>query len=81
MYAWEKGLKGVTIYREGCERTGILTKDRRKKSVDELKAELDKAAAEALKENPNECPMCGGEIKHSGGCDECLDCGFSPCSV
>ena len=27
MYAWEKGLKGVTIYRDGCERTGILSKD------------------------------------------------------
>lgn len=25
MYAWEKGLKGVTIFRDGCERTGILT--------------------------------------------------------
>jgi len=25
MYAWEKGLKGVTIYRDGCKREGILT--------------------------------------------------------
>lgn len=25
MYAWEKGLKGVTIYRDGCKRSGILT--------------------------------------------------------
>ena len=25
MYAWEKGLKGVTIFRDGCKRTGILT--------------------------------------------------------
>lgn len=24
MYAWEKGLKGVTIFRDGCKRTGIL---------------------------------------------------------
>lgn len=25
MYAWEKGLKGITIFRDGCKRTGILT--------------------------------------------------------
>lgn len=25
MCAWEKGLKGVTIFRDGCKRTGILT--------------------------------------------------------
>ena len=27
MKAWELGLKGVTIYRDGCEREGILTTD------------------------------------------------------
>lgn len=27
MYAWEKGLKGVTIFRSGSKRQGILTKD------------------------------------------------------
>ena len=27
MKAWELGLKGVTIYRDGCDRTGILTTD------------------------------------------------------
>lgn len=26
-YAWEKGLKGITIYRTGCAREGILTFD------------------------------------------------------
>ena len=28
MYAWEKGLKGVTIFRDGCKRAGILTTDK-----------------------------------------------------
>lgn len=32
MYAWEKDLKGVTIFRDGCERAGILTTDTSKKS-------------------------------------------------
>lgn len=27
MYAWESGLKGVTIFRDGCKRAGILTID------------------------------------------------------
>ena len=81
--AWEKGLKGVTIYRDGCERSGILTnsKPSAKKNVDELKMELDKAVAQALEENPNECPMCGGIMNRSGGCSECQDCGYSPCGV
>lgn len=83
IYAWEKGLKGVTIYRDGCERTGILTngKTDTKKSVDEIKMELDKAVAKALEENPNECPMCSGIMNRSGGCSECQDCGYSPCGV
>lgn len=30
MYAYDKGLKGVTIYRDGCKRSGILTLDTNK---------------------------------------------------
>ena len=33
MRAWEKGLKGVTIYRDGCKRSGILTTETSKKEV------------------------------------------------
>lgn len=35
MYAWEKKLKGVTIYRDGCKRSGILTTDNTKKDNEE----------------------------------------------
>src|SRR5699024_6654430 len=28
IYAWERGLKGVTIYRDGCAREGILITDK-----------------------------------------------------
>ena len=28
MYAWKQGLKGVTVFREGCARTSILTSDK-----------------------------------------------------
>lgn len=35
MYAWEMGLKGVTIYRAGCKRKGILVEDNNKKDSDD----------------------------------------------
>ena len=37
MRAWEKGLKGVTIFRDGCKRAGILTTgtDKQEESVTE----------------------------------------------
>lgn len=31
IYAWEKKLKGITIFRDGCKRTAILTTDETKK--------------------------------------------------
>lgn len=34
MYAWEKGLKGITIFRDGCKRTGILTTSSNKEGSD-----------------------------------------------
>ena len=34
MYAWKMGLKGITVYRDGCEREGVLTtKDTEKKET------------------------------------------------
>ena len=30
MYAYEKGLKGITIFRDGCKRVGILSTDKKK---------------------------------------------------
>ena len=40
MYAWERGLKGITVYRSGCKREGILinTEDMKEEEVsNELK--------------------------------------------
>jgi ribonucleoside-diphosphate reductase alpha chain len=84
IYAWERGLKGITIYRDGCARSGILITNQEKKNrldkIDELKNEINKLAEEQIKEDPDTCPMCGGAMMHSGGCSECQDCGYSPCS-
>lgn len=91
MYAWKKGIKGITIYRDGCSRVGILTKSKPKNTeeiatnredrIDQLREEMDKLLSESLIENPDTCPMCGGEMNHSGGCAECQICGYSPCSI
>ena len=83
-YAWEKGLKGITIYRDGCARSGILITNKPKDRldrIDELQQEISNLAAEQLKEDPDTCPMCGGKLNHTGGCAECQDCGYSPCSI
>jgi ribonucleoside-diphosphate reductase alpha chain len=87
IYAWQKGLKGITIFRDGCERAGILSSSTQKKqpkqdmSIEELQYLLEQKVVEKLQENPNACPMCGGNLIHSGGCSECQDCGYSPCSL
>ena len=82
--AWKLGLKGVTVYRDGCARGGILiTEDSKSKAdkIQELQQEMNRLIGKQLLEDPNTCPMCGGELIHSGGCSECQDCGYSPCSI
>lgn len=84
MYAWEMGLKGITIYRDGCARSGILItgkNNNRLDKIDELKSELENLLALQFAENPDICPVCGGDMMHTGGCSECKNCGYSPCSV
>lgn len=84
LYAWEKGLKGITIYRDGCARGGILITNKKKSSkdrIEELKREIDEIADTSLKKDPDTCPVCGGKMNYSGGCSECQDCGYSPCSI
>lgn len=86
-YAWEKGLKGITIYRDGCARSGILTatpskkSDNKQKTIQELQEQIDKLVMDSLEEDPDKCPMCGGHMFHSGGCSECQDCSYSPCAI
>lgn len=87
IYAWQKGLKGITIFRDNCDRVGILLNDKSKEktpkemSIDELQDLLYKKVSDKYQSDPTKCPLCSGEIKHSGGCSECLDCGYSPCSL
>jgi ribonucleotide reductase alpha subunit len=67
LYAWEKGLKGITIFRDGCKRSGILTTDK---------------TNEHEKIDGAKCLECGatGTLIKTGGCVLCVECGHSPCS-
>lgn len=47
MYAWEKGLKGITVYREGCKREGILTHDEPKETNTETKEKTNVTAVQS----------------------------------
>ena len=42
MYAWERGLKGVTVYRAGCAREGILVTDETKNKVEQAENEMQR---------------------------------------
>ncbi|MFW6270663.1 MAG: ribonucleoside-diphosphate reductase, adenosylcobalamin-dependent, partial [Bacillota bacterium] len=70
-YAWKKDLKGVTIYRDGCAREGILAG----KESTEGKTEM--TAQEFIDQGI--CPECKAKLYNTGGCKECKECGFSVC--
>lgn len=89
LLAWKKGLKGVTIYRDGCKRAGILitkdttstAKNEKEMTVQQLKDLMDKKIIESIMNDPSKCPICGGEMMHMNGCHECQECAYSPCAV
>jgi ribonucleoside-diphosphate reductase alpha chain len=51
MLAWKSGLKGVTIFRDGCKRTGILTTTETKSEENEDKHELQRGEIIATDDN------------------------------
>lgn len=72
MEAWRHGLKGITVYRDGCRRGGILTsKDNEKKANENLEASI--SADNGI------CPDCGEPLVFTGGCAMCQNCGWSKC--
>ena len=67
MEAWKEGLKGLTIYRDGCARTGILTNKDTKEN--EESHELKRGEWEAKPQGCIEIPRkiysgCGKELLH-----------------
>ena len=87
MSAWENGLKGITIYRDGCERSGVLLNDKKAEKDKKLKEEKAKdnykVKEDCIEEGHEKfiCPECGNEsIVPTGGCTICLQCGYSKCN-
>ena len=89
-YAWEKGLKGATIFRDKCKRAGILTLDEPEEEdlkltdedVEEINQDLKNSKLEEVRATGyySTCPDCKSEdMIISAGCVVCRDCGFSPC--
>lgn len=70
MSAWKNGLKGITIFRDGCSRAPILS-------------QTEDDSAPIAKHDDQHCPDCGSELIASGGCFECPDpeCGWGKCTV
>ena len=78
MSAWKNKLKGITIYRDGCKRSGILINDKADK-----KNKKEEAKIVTIEEEFEEftCPECGNKaVIPSGGCNICLQCGYSKCN-
>ena len=83
--AWMYGLKGVTIYRDGCMREGILTTndvepEKPKDMYEDDYTDEEREILDGLLNDMGKCPECGGEMVYTNNCTLCLDCGHSPCS-
>lgn len=79
IYAWDMGLKGATIFVDGCKRTGILTLGNGETKEDERP---DSTSTEAIRATGyySTCPECEStEMFQANGCVTCRECGFSPC--
>jgi ribonucleoside-diphosphate reductase alpha chain len=72
--AWENNLKGITIYRDGCKRSGILLNEKPKEEK-EIEEKIEEGMEKFI------CPECKNEaIVPTGGCGICLQCGYSKCN-
>lgn len=74
--AWKHGLKGITIYRDGCRRQGVLTAKSNKK---EKSKQNNNHNLETTPVNNDICPDCGEPLIFTGGCSMCQKCGWSKC--
>lgn len=79
--AWKHNLKGVTIFRDGCKRSGVLINEKPKNEKEENNEKEEICVTEDDKNEKFICPECGNEqMANTGGCSICLKCGYSGCN-
>lgn len=66
MYAWEKHLKGITVYRAGCKRAGILNADTKKDDESKPETSLSILPRGSIIEPSND--LIGKKRKIQTGC-------------
>lgn len=80
--AWRHNLKGITVYVNNCERSGVLiTEDAANKEIEEKEVELVEETNTQEGKYSSVCPECGEPSNAvTGGCSICLNCGYSKCN-
>lgn len=80
--AWRHNLKGITVYVNNCERSGVLiTEDAANKEIEEKEVELVEETITQEGKYSSVCPECGEPSNAvTGGCSICLNCGYSKCN-
>lgn len=62
LYAWKQGLKGVTIFRSGCKRDGILSTDKTDKNTEESNVISESHTAKLNTSTPITREELGGRL-------------------
>lgn len=68
IHAWKKGLKGMTIFRDGCDRAAILTTSKPKEEEKSVEVEENKNEIPRGVVVPTSDDVIGLKKKLSGGC-------------
>ncbi len=73
--AWLEGLKGLTIFRDGCKRAGILYTETPKEAEEVVEV------VKGEEEYSMDCPECETKLAMAEGCMYCMNCGWGKCSI
>lgn len=81
--AWKSKCKGITMFRDGCKKTGVLTVENPKEKEPSLWDIFRSKKEAAPSGNPIEltaCPECGEKTYvYEAGCGTCKSCGYGVC--